>query len=62
MKTTETLVFQSVARRLDAGTYLPRLAVPAVTTATTTRPMREYAWAVIGSALLGGILGFLLGS
>jgi hypothetical protein len=51
----------SIARRLDAGTYLPRITVPAVTTAATTRPMRAYALEILGSCILGGILGFLLG-
>ncbi|MGA1062092.1 MAG: hypothetical protein ACO3VH_07155 [Ilumatobacteraceae bacterium] len=51
----------SIARRLDAGTYRPRLTVPAVTTATTTRPMRAYALEVLASGVLGGIIGFMLG-
>jgi len=51
----------SIARRVDAGTYIPRLTIPAVTTATTTQPMRAYALEILGSAVLGGILGFMLG-
>jgi hypothetical protein len=59
--TTEQIIFTSVARRLEAGTYLPRITIPAVTTATTTTPMRDHAWSVLGSALLGGVIGYMLG-
>lgn len=51
----------SIARRLDAGTYRPRLTLPAVTTATTTRPLRAYALEILGCAMLGGLIGFMLG-
>lgn len=49
----------SIARRLDAGTYLPRqrTVVPAV----NSRPMREYAAEILVSGFLGGLIGFLLG-
>lgn len=54
---TEVLVFQSVARRLEAGTYLPRpVAAP-------TRPataLSRSPWAIVapyvGSAILGAFL------
>ena len=59
--TPEHLIFTSVARRIEAGTYLPRITIPAVTTATTTQPMRAYAIEILGSCILGGILGFMLG-
>lgn len=49
----------SIARRLDAGTYVPRrtITIPAV----NHRPMREYAAEILASAALGGFIGFLLG-
>jgi len=55
--TTDVLIFRSVARRLEAGTYLPRpIAAP-------TRPVTELppsAWAAVapylGSAILGAVL------
>ena len=54
---TETIIMQSIARRIDAGTYLPRpIAAP-------TRPVASLSpslWAVmapyVGSALLGAFL------
>jgi predicted lipid-binding transport protein (Tim44 family) len=58
---TEHIIFQSVARRIEAGTYRPHLTIPAVTTTTTTRPMREYAYEILASGFLGGLIGFLLG-
>lgn len=56
----EHIIFTSVARRLDAGTYLPRqrtTEIPAV----NSRPMREYAAEILVCASFGGLLGFLLG-
>lgn len=50
----------SIARRLDAGTYVPRqrtIEIPAV----NSRPMREYAAEILASGFLGGLIGFLLG-
>lgn len=50
----------SIARRLDAGTYVPRqrtIEIPSV----NHRPMREYAAEILASGLLGGLVGFLLG-
>jgi hypothetical protein len=50
----------SIARRLDAGTYVPRqrtIEVPAV----NSRPMREYAAEILASGFLGGLIGFILG-
>lgn len=50
---TETIIFESVARRLEAGTYLPRtIEVPAV----DGQPMRHYVAEIIGSALLGAFI------
>lgn len=53
---TEVLVFQSVARRLEAGTYQPRAKAP-------SSPVTELSpspWAVVapyvGSAILGAFL------
>ena len=49
----------SIARRLDAGTYVPRrtIEIPAV----NHRPMREYAAEILASAALGGFIGFMIG-
>lgn len=50
----------SIARRLDAGTYLPRqrtIEIPAV----NSRPMREFVGEILASGFLGGLIGFLLG-
>jgi hypothetical protein len=54
--TTETLVFTSVARRLEAGTYQPR----AKASSSPVTALSPSAWAVVapylGSALLGAFL------
>ncbi len=54
--TTETLVFTSVARRLEAGTYQPRAKTPSSPVTALSRS----PWAVVapylGSALLGAVL------
>lgn len=50
----------SIARRLDAGTYVPRqrtIEIPAV----NSRPMREFVAEILASGFLGGLIGFLLG-
>ena len=59
--TTETIIFQSVARRLEAGTYLPRTQNNITLPAVNSRPMREYAVELLGSAILGGVIGYMLG-
>jgi hypothetical protein len=55
--TTETLVFTSVARRLEAGTYQPR-HVAAHSSPVASLPPSP--WAIVapylGSALLGAFL------
>lgn len=55
--TTETLVFTSVARRLEAGTYQPR---PVAAPSSPVASLPPSAWAVVapyvGSALLGAVL------
>lgn len=67
--TTETIIFQSVARRLEAGTYLyptkcrapiPAQPSPAVSVIRWVLS-REYLPGLIGSSLLGGIIGWMLG-
>lgn len=54
---TETLVFTSVARRLEAGTYQPRPVAAPSSPATALPPS---PWAIVapyvGSALLGAFL------
>lgn len=58
--TPEHLIFTSVARRLDAGTYVPRqrtIEIPAV----NSRPMREFVGEILASGFFGGLIGFLLG-
>lgn len=50
----------SIARRIDAGTYIPRqrtIEIPAV----NSRPMREFVGEILASGFLGGLIGFLLG-
>ena len=48
----------SIARRLDAGTYLPRQrTIPSV----NHRPVREYVAEILVCASFGGLIGFLLG-
>jgi hypothetical protein len=54
---TEVLIMTSIARRLEAGTYLPRpVAAPSSPVASLSRS----AWAAVapyvGSALLGAFL------
>ena len=56
---TETIIMQSIARRLDAGTYRPRhhaahITLPAV--GDRPRPLELAACAVI-SAIMGWMLG-----
>lgn len=55
------LIFESVARRIDAGTYLPRLPRTIEVPAVNHRPMRAYAYEIIVCALSGGVIGYLLG-
>jgi len=54
--TTETIVFRSVARRLEQGTYLPRAKAPSCPVAS----LSQSPWAIVapylGSALLGAVL------
>jgi hypothetical protein len=57
----EHIIFESVARRLDAGTYLPRTQNNITLPAVNSRPMREYAYEILASGFLGGLIGFLLG-
>ncbi|NBW09310.1 MAG: hypothetical protein EBR82_14925 [Caulobacteraceae bacterium] len=54
--TTETIVFQSVARRLEAGTYQPRAKAPSSPVAS----LPPSPWAMVapylGSAILGAFM------
>lgn len=58
---TETIIFTSVARRLEAGTYLPRTQNNITLPAVNSRPMREFVAEILASGFLGGVIGFLLG-
>ena len=55
------LIFESVARRIDAGTYLPRLPRTIEVPAVSGRPMREYILEIAVCAISGGLIGYLLG-
>ncbi len=58
----EHIIMQSIARRLDAGTYQPQRKTALVTLpAVNDRPMRHYAAEILGCAAMGGVIGFLLG-
>jgi hypothetical protein len=54
--TTEVLIFRSVARRLEAGTYHPR----AMASSSPVASLSPSPWAVaapyLGSALLGAVM------
>lgn len=55
-------VFESVARRLDAGTYSPAIARMPV--AAPVRPMAsvtEPLWTYAAAALMGAVIGLMLG-
>lgn len=62
--TTNTIIMTSIARRLDAGTYLPHLAppvgarsaVPARAEAPAATPIED----TIGGAILGALAGLAL--
>jgi hypothetical protein len=56
--TTEMLIFTSVARRLEAGTYSPCVAriVSQPPPAIMPPPPRHYVAEIIGSALLGAFI------
>jgi hypothetical protein len=59
---TETIIMQSIARRLDAGTYRPRHHAASITLpAVGERPMRTYVLELAACAVMGGIIGVLLG-
>lgn len=56
------LVFQSVAARLDAGTYSTTIARMPV--AAPVRPMASVSepwWTYAAAALMGAVIGLLLG-
>jgi len=57
-------VFQSVARRLDAGTYSPAI-VARMPVAAPVRPMASVPapmWTYAAAALMGAVIGLLLAS
>jgi hypothetical protein len=59
---TETIIMQSIARRVDAGTYRPRHHAALVTLpAVGGRPMRTYVLELAACAAMGGIMGWMLG-
>lgn len=55
------LVFESVARRIDAGTYLPKLPRTIEVPAVNNRPMRAYLIEIAFCAISGALIGYLLG-
>ena len=59
--TPEHIIFESVARRLDAGTYLPRQRNLHPATPIYRRPLRRYAFELALSSCIGGMIGFMLG-
>lgn len=54
--TTEVLVFRSVARRLEAGTYQPRAKAPSSPVTALSRSPWAIMAPYVGSALLGAFL------
>lgn len=54
--TTEVLIFTSVARRLDAGTYQPRAKAPSCHVASLSRSSWSIVAPYLGSAILGAFL------
>jgi hypothetical protein len=54
--TTEVLIFRSVARRLEAGTYLPRAKAPSCHVTELSRSPWAIVAPYLGSALLGAVL------
>ena len=57
------LVFTSVAARLDAGTYSP-CVVARMPVAAPVRPVASVSapwWAYAASALMGAVMGLMLG-
>ena len=56
------LVFESVAARLDAGTYSP-CVVRAIATPPSSPMAASFAplWTYAASALMGALIGLLLG-
>jgi hypothetical protein len=57
----EHITMQSIARRLEAGTYQPKRTALVTIPAVNNRPMRHYAAEILGCAAMGGAIGFLLG-
>lgn len=59
---TDTIIMQSIARRLDAGTYRPRHHAASITLpAVGERAMRHYALELAACAVMGALLGWMLG-
>jgi hypothetical protein len=57
------LVFESVARRLDAGTYSPCI-VARMPVAAPQRPMASVSepwWTYAAAGLMGAVMGLMLG-
>lgn len=53
---TEVLIMQSIARRLDAGTYQPRAKAPSSHVASLPPSPWSVVAPYLGSALLGAFL------
>lgn len=56
------LVFESVARRLDAGTYSTTIArMPAAAPVRPVASVSAPLWTYVAAALMGAVIGLLLG-
>ncbi len=57
------LVFESVARRLDAGTYSTAIArMPVAAPSSPVASVSAPAWTYAAAALMGAVIGLLLAS
>jgi hypothetical protein len=58
------LVFQSVAQRLDAGTYSPCVVarMPVAAPTRLVASLSEPWWTYAAAALMGAVIGLLLAS
>jgi hypothetical protein len=57
------LVFESVARRLDAGTYSPSIVarMPVAAPSSPVASVSEPWWTYAAAGLMGAVIGLMLG-